>query len=139
MGRIMPSINLITPPDKLFNNNYNILLIYPSDTVKTEFQEIISNWNEDLNVYIYQLENTEHNFDWLLSTCKMCDTVIFDIDNSDVELKQLASYIVANSNTYWLTNSANPVYNILSVNRIYDLKFLCKGDNIEQQTTQNEE
>lgn len=132
----MPSINLITPPDKLFNNNYSILLIYPSDTIKTEFQEIISKWTNDLNVYIYQLEESEHNFDWLLSTCKMCDVVIFDIDNSGAELKQLASYIVANSNTYWLTDSANTVYNVLSVNRIYDLKFLYKGDNVEQQTTQ---
>lgn len=127
----MPRINLITPPDKLHNNCYSILLIYPSEPLKDDFQRIISEWDNDLNVYIYQLQETEHNFDWLLSVCKMSDVVIFDIDNSDTEVRKLASYIVANSNTYWLTNEAQPVYTMLSVNRIYNLSFLNQGDQVE--------
>jgi len=135
----MPSINLITPPDKVFNNARSVLLIYPSKTVKNDFQNIVSSWEEDCNVYIYNLDQTEHNIDWLLSVCKISDAVIFDIDNSDVEIKKLASFIVANPNTYWLTGEADPVYNMLSVNRIYDLSFLKIGDKVEQQTSETKE
>ena len=46
-------INLITPPDKLFNLNPGYLLIKPSTKVKMQFQQILSQVDEDLNVYIY--------------------------------------------------------------------------------------
>ena len=45
-------INLITPPDKLFNLNPGYLLIKPSTKVKMQFQQILSQVDEDLNVYI---------------------------------------------------------------------------------------
>jgi hypothetical protein len=124
----MPNITVITPPDKIFNNNKSVLLIYPSDTLKSDFQTLIQDWNINFNLYIYSLEETEHNIDWLLSLCKIADYVIFDIDNSTVDVRKLASYIIANTNTYWLTNEANTVYNNISVNRIYDLSFLNEGD-----------
>lgn len=124
----MPKINLITPPDKLFNNNLDILLIYPSDPVKNDLQEIIKDWEIDLNIYVYQQDKEEHNLDWLLSVSKFARYTIFDIDNSDARVKALAAYIIANSNTYWLTKEADPVYSIVSVNRIYDLAFLKEGE-----------
>lgn len=127
----MPNITVITPPDKLHNNNQSILLIYPSSGLKQAFQDIVQDWKLDFNLYLYNLEDTEQNLDWLLTVCKISDIVIFDIDNSSSQVRNLASYIVANSNTYWLTNELDPVYNNLSVNRIYDLTFLQKGDIID--------
>ena len=35
-----PVLNLITPPDKLFNNNKSFLLMNPSDIVKEQFNEM---------------------------------------------------------------------------------------------------
>lgn len=125
----MPNITVITPPDKLFNNNKTILLIYPSDTLKTEFQTVVQDWEIDFNLYIYALEPTEHDFDWLLTVSKLSDIVIFDIDNSASEVRDLTSYLVANTNTFWLTNSIDPVYNKLSMNRIFDLSFLKQGED----------
>ncbi len=133
----MPNITLITPPDKVFNFNQSILLIYPSETLKQEFQTLVQDWDIDFNLYIYNLESTEHNFDWLLSMVKIADTVIFDIDNSTSEIRDLASYIItANLHTYWLTNAAKPVYNNISINRVYDLTFLKGEMNGVQQQSQ---
>lgn len=123
----MPNIAVITPPDKLFNNDPSILLIYPSEDIKHSFQTQIQDLDVDLNVYYYNLDYTEHNLDWLLSVAKMSDLVIFDVDNSTPEVRNLASYIIANSNTYWLTNDPSPVYTYLSVKRIYDLTFITEG------------
>lgn len=124
----MPNITVITPPDKLHNNNKSILLIYPSTNLKQEFQTLIQDWEADFNLYLYTLEDTEQNIDWLLTVTKLCDLVIFDIDNSASDVRNLASYIIANTNTYWLTNTPDPVYNYLSVNRVYDLSFIKEGD-----------
>ena len=38
-------IILITPPDKIFNQNYSIALIYPSDAVKQQAQDILASTN----------------------------------------------------------------------------------------------
>lgn len=124
----MPNITVITPPDKVFNHNKSILLIYPSDSLKHEFQSKVQDWNSDFNLYLYNLDDTEHNLDWLLSMSKIADYVILDIDNSTAKVKELASYIVAGTNTYWLTKELDPVYNNISVNRVYDLTFLTEGD-----------
>lgn len=124
----MPNIAVITPPDTLHNFDLNILLIYPSETLKYEFQTQVQDWETNFNLYLYTQESTEHDLDWLLSRVKSCDVTIFDIDNSTPEVRTLASYIVANSNTYWLTNEANPVYNHLSAKRVYELSFLNRKD-----------
>ena len=123
----MPNIAVITPPDRLHNLDVNIMLIYPSEDLKKAFQTQIQDWSINFNLYLYNQESTEHDLDWLLTQVKFCDLTIFDIDNSSSEVRDLASYIVANSNTYWLTNSPNPVYNKLSIKRVYDLSFLEEG------------
>lgn len=125
----MPDIHLITPPDKLYNNSLDILLIYPNKDIKSQLQSYISNWTQSLNIYVYELDPAEENIDWLLGVARMSDIVIFDIDNSSPNVRKLASFIVANSNTYWLTNEAQSVYNNISVKRIYDLSFLEKEEN----------
>ena len=57
----------------------------------------------------------------------MCDQTIIDLDHCDSQVRDLASYIIAQSNTLWLTNAVETVYNKLSINRIYDLQQLTEG------------
>jgi len=132
----MHKITLITPPDKIFNKDYTFLLIYPSNELKEQFQRVIAYADLPITVYRYEQEKDEHSIDWLLSVCKIAHTVILDIDNSPPEIRDLASYIISNSNTYWLTNSNSSYYNKLSINRVYNLDFIQQliGDYIEAQT-----
>ena len=57
-------ITLITPPDKLFNMNLSYLLIKPSTQVKEQFQIILSQILEDVNVFVY--DEDDHDIGWLL-------------------------------------------------------------------------
>lgn len=125
-GKNVPKLNLITPPDKLFNECYSILLIYPSDATKDELQEHIKLQDRDVNVYLYNQDDHEQDLDWLLSVCHIVDVVVLNLDNSSPEVRKLASYIISKSNTYWLTNEANPLYTMLSVKQIYNLDFLTQ-------------
>ena len=101
----MPQIKVITPPDLLHNSDPSILLIYPSSALKEEFQNTVQHWDLSFNLYIYSPQANDHNLDWLLSLVKMCDQ----------------------TNTLWLTNAVETVYNKLSINRIYDLQQLTEG------------
>ena len=53
----MPDITLITPPDKLLNNNPSVLLVNPSDNIKNDFNESIKNISADINIYLYEGNN----------------------------------------------------------------------------------
>jgi len=120
----MHKITVITPPDKVFNNNFSFLLIYPNSDVKQQFQQLIANIDHPFNVYYYEQEELDHNVDWLLSLVKMTECVIFDVDNTPAKIRTLASYIIAQNNTFWLTNDNDTYYNKLSTNRIYNLDFI---------------
>ena len=123
----MPQIKVITPPDILHNSDPNILLIYPSAELKEEFQTIIQDWDINFNLYIYSQPVHDHDLDWLLTLVKMCDKTIMDLDQCDSQVRELASYIISHTDTYWLTNAVETVYNKLSMNRIYDLQQLKEG------------
>lgn len=127
----MPNITVVTPPDKVHNFNKSMLLIYPDEAIKDQLQTLVQDVDADFNLYLYQLEDTEQNLEWLLDMVKLCDKVIFNIDTSSPQVRQLASYIVAHTNVFWLTNAAETVYTTLSNNRVYDLSFLNKGDFCE--------
>lgn len=115
-------IVLITPPDKIFNQNRSTLLIYPSKTLKKEAQDILAESKTSQNIYMYEVEDGyEHDVDWLLSVAKFCETVVIDIDNCHKDIKMLASYLVSLPHTYWLTAEDTVCYNKLSPNRIYGL------------------
>lgn len=135
----MSHIRVITPPDKIFSNNLKFLLIYPTDLVKNQFQDQIMLFDENFDVYIYDVSQNEqreydHDIDWLLSMSLISDVIIMDVDNCPSIVRDLASYIIANSNTFWLTNSTNNVYNKLSNNRVFTFDFLESyiGEQLEQ-------
>jgi|TARA_X000000950_G_scaffold104554_1_gene131806 hypothetical protein len=119
----MSDITVITPPDKIFNEKINIFLLYPSNKIKTDLQDILAEITTKVNVYIYEKKD-EHDVDWLLSVQKMSDISIIELDQLPNEIKQIESYLISQSNTYWLTKGDNIWYNKLNVNRVYDLHFL---------------
>jgi len=128
----LKKINIVTPPDMLFNDSMQLLLVYPSKQLQDEIQNnFLSITEEDINLYVYDKPiqvNTE--VDWLLSVFKQCDMAIVDVDNTSSWARDLLSYMIAKNKTYWLTNSQDSVYNSLSNNKVYNLDFLSiTGDN----------
>jgi hypothetical protein len=130
----MTKINVITAPDKLFNDNYKLLLIFPSKQLLNEIQNRILTRVSFLDLYIYDKPN--YNSDdivWMLDTFKAADCVIIDVDNSAAYCRDLFSYLIAKPKTYWLTNAVDCVYNHISNNRLQDLNILSTiGDQIEE-------
>ena len=132
-------INLITPPDKLFNLNMGYLLVKPSLYVKQQFQTILSHNIEEINVFIY--DDNEHDVDWLLSVANQCDVTIIDIDNCDPTTKLFVTYLLAQPNTHYITNDEITPYGLISKNRIYNLDWIVaqvtdedEGENDENDT-----
>jgi len=114
-------IVLITPPDKIFNQNRNVLFIHPNAGIKEQANNILQKHQNPLNLYIYEQDNESHDIDWLLTVAKFSDVVVIDVDNSPLQIRMLASYIISLPQTYWLTIEDDMCYNKLSNKRIYGL------------------
>ena len=130
----MKNINIITPPDKLFNDAVQVLLIFPSKELQESVQKhLFVDIEQDINVYIYEQEvSSDIDLDWLLTVFKMSELTIIDVDNVQPYLRDMLSYMIAKPKTFWLTKGENRVYNKLSNNRFNDFKFLSKlGGNFE--------
>ena len=137
----MSDLTVVTPPDTLLTNNVSFLLIYPDRDVKDEFQNLIVKFEESFTTYIYETpelpedvdigdtkvkKQDVHDIDWLLKHCHIANNVIIDLDNCPPRIKDLASYIIANTNTFWLTKAPDMYYNKLSNKRIYHLDYLTE-------------
>ena len=130
----MSKINIVTPPDLLFNDSLQLLLVHPSEQLQNDLQDtFLAKTNADVNLYVYNKSvKVTEEVEWLLSIFKQCNVAILDIDNSTAWVRDLASYMIAKNKTYWLTNGHDSVYNSLSNNRVYNLDFLSTiGDNFE--------
>jgi hypothetical protein len=110
----------------LFNDSYQLLLVYPSKQLQNQLQDTFLNSTPlGVNVYYYDKPNyAKEDTDWLINIFKMCNTAIIDVDNTAAWARLLLSYMIAKPKTYWLTNSQDTVYNSLSNNRVYNLDFL---------------
>lgn len=117
-------INIITPPDKLFNLNMGYLLVKPSVYVKQQFQAILSQNIEEINVFVY--DESEHDIDWLLSVANQCDVTIIDVDNCDPITQKFITYLLAQPNTHYITNDELTPYGLINKNRIYDLEAIVR-------------
>ena len=125
-------INVITPPDKLFNLNMGYLLVKPSLHVKQQFQTILSQNIEEINVFIY--DDDEFDIDWLLSVANQCDVTIIDIDNCDQITHSFVTYLLAQPNTHYITTDEITPYGLINKNRIYNLDGI-----VEQMMNNNNE
>ena len=120
-------LNLITPPDILYNKTKSILLIHPSKTVKEQLNDILKDVQQDIDIYLYESED-EH--EWVLNLHRICNLVIIDIDNCPSSTRDAVSYFIGFSNTFWLTNGDNMYYNKISNNRIFNLDWI--GGKLEK-------
>ena len=117
-------ITVITPPDKLFNLTLSYLLVKPSMHVKQQFQTILSQSIDDLNVFIFDQDDTD--ISWLLSVAQQADVVIVDVDNCDPITKQFITFMIAQPNAHYITNDELTPYNLISKNRIYSLDSIVE-------------
>jgi hypothetical protein len=117
-------ITVITPPDKLFNLTLSYLLVKPSNHVKQQFQAILSQSIDDLNVFIY--DEADNDISWLLSVVHQTDVVIIDVDNCDPVTKQFVTFMISQPYVHYITNDEITPYNLISKNRIWDLDFIVE-------------
>lgn len=117
-------ITVITPPDKLFNLTLSYLLVKPSTHVKQQFQSILSHSIDDLNVFIYDQEETDVS--WLLSVAHQADVVIVDVDHCDETTKKFVTFMLAQPNAHYITSDEITPYNLISKNRIYNLDWIAE-------------
>lgn len=129
-------ITLITPPDKLFNLALSYLLVNPSNLVKEQFQAILKNSIDDINVFIYDQNDTD--VEWLLSVAQQVDVVVVDIDNCDAVSKMFVSYLLAQPNCHYVTTDEVTPYNLINKNRIYDLAQIVEQFSEEDDDEQDE-
>lgn len=121
----MTKINVITPPDVLHNQAASFFLICPNAQLRAQFQKILENLQITCNIYLYDPQTEdERNYDWLLNIAKMADYVIINLDDMPVVERNLSSFLISLPNSFYLTNDEVTPYNMLSVNRIYDLDWL---------------
>ena len=132
----MSDIVVVTYPDKVYNDNHNLLLIGCSSYYKTELQKILAKEVPPVNVYIYdslhdrtsgdtnyEIEH-RHQHQYLLDIINMSDTILIDIDNCDSELVSIVSYVLGKTKSFWLTKGENMFYNTINTNRIYNIDFI---------------
>jgi hypothetical protein len=124
-------ITVITPPDKLFNLTLSYLLVKPSVHVKQQFQTILSHSLDDLNVFIYDQEETDVS--WLLGVAQQVDIVIVDVDNCDETTKKFVTFMLAQPNAHYITSDEITPYNLISKNRIYNLDWIAEQLNDEEE------
>lgn len=120
-------INLITPPDSLFNHNASYLLIKPSTKLKMQFQTLLSSTVEDVNVYIYDID--EADIAWMLNAASHADVIIVDIDNCDPITKNFISLLLSQQNVYYMTNDEITPWNLINRNRIFNLDWIIETLN----------
>jgi hypothetical protein len=132
-------INLITPPDKLFNLNLSYLLVKPSMNVKQQFQTVLSHNLDELNVFIY--DEKDNDIGWLLSVAMQADITVIDVDNCDPTTKLFITFMLAQPNTHYITNDELTPYGLISKNRIYNLDAIVASlteEDEEDDDTQGE-
>lgn len=122
----MNKINIVTAPDQLFNDSFEMLLLYPNTTLQNELQQkFLTHFEDDTNIYLYDKDRYDaEEIDWVLRIFKSVDVVIADIDNTAPFFRDLMAYMIGKNKTYWLTNSEKSVYNHISKQQIYNLDFL---------------
>ena len=130
-------ITVITPPDKLFNLSLGYLLVKPSLHVKEQFQTILSQSIDDINVFIYDEQETD--ISWLLGVAMQVDIIIVDVDNCDPITKQFVTFLVAQPNAHYITNDELTPYNLITKNRIYNLDWIVEQLQAEQGGDDDEE
>jgi hypothetical protein len=101
------------------------LLVWPKNEILEQFQNLVINWTQTINLYLYSPEEeVDYDVSWVLDISKQVDYVILDLDNMDSQTKNFASYLISYPNVFYLTNDELTPYNLLSTNRIFNLDWI---------------
>lgn len=130
-------INLITPPDSLFNSNISYLLVKPSTKLKIQFQTILSAIDEEINVYIY--DNDVVDVQWMLNAANNVDVIIVDVDNCDDVTRSFVALLLSLPITHYLTEDEITPWSLISRNRIYNLDWLVDQIKAAAEEDDNED
>lgn len=112
-------INLISPPDTLFNNNFTFALL---NTTPAE-QEQVSMWlakngrDEEINVHVY---NNDTNPVWLLNIANAKNPTYINLDNTSDVSVHYTSYILSMGQSYYYTADKNSesIYKLINNNHL---------------------
>ena len=128
----MPNkINLITPPDNLYNHNFSLNLINTTDAEKEKISNYLGKQKDDREINLYAYTN-ENNPTWLLNKVNGEIKTYINLDNTSDISVQYTSYILSKSNVYYYTEDKNmkEVYSLISTNNVTDINnFLDKVYN----------
>ena len=69
----MNKINIVTAPDQLFNDSFEILLLYPNKTLQNELQQkFLAQVDYDVNIYLYDKDRYDADeLDWAMQIFKI--------------------------------------------------------------------
>jgi hypothetical protein len=126
------SIKIITPPDLIFDQAESILIVCPSTELKKSLEEYLVNHEDAVNIYLF---NNETNIKWLLTTAKMSDIIIVDIDNCDENVSHFLGYLLTLPNTYYKCEHKKVEWELINQNRFFDFPNILK-DSDERQSVQ---
>ena len=80
----MPKVNLITPPDQMYNQNISILLIDPKDDIKNDFNNVLKTNTNDINLYLWETQIDHNDYKWLIQVINSVDKIIIDLQHPSV-------------------------------------------------------
>jgi len=128
----MHKINVITPPDIIYNKNFKIFLICGNTNDRLDLKNIVEPLTAGLDIYLFE-EPDYHQIDWLLNVHRLADLCIINLDMVPTDLKLLQSYLISFNHTYYITRAEFLGFNKISVNRIYGVKEVSSfiGDHVE--------
>jgi hypothetical protein len=113
-------------------------LLNPSVTVKEQFNDMLKELS-DAPINLYLSEN-EDDIAWVLDVAQSVNYIIIDIDNTK-ESQWVIGHLLSFDKTYYLTNQAEMQYNILNINRVYDIRQIAEGENyfvkVQQRQTED--
>jgi len=112
-------LNLITPPDNLFNFNPGYLIVKPSPALKLQVKQFFNAAGDDINVYIFDENDTD--LQWLLSCSRMSDIIVIDIDHCDEITKNFVSFMLIHPRSFYITNDEDSPWKLISKRRIYEM------------------
>lgn len=112
-------LHLITPPENLFNFNPSYLLVKPSPDIKMQVKNFLSNCEDDVNVYIFDGEDTD--IQWMLACSRMSDIIVIDVDHCDEITKNFISFMLIHPKSFYITADDDSPWSLISRNRIYSI------------------
>ena len=120
-------VNIISPPDNLFNQSPGYLLVRPTKVMMLEFQQILSDGQDDVNIFVF--DETENDISWLLSVSHQVGFIIINIDNCDDKVRPFISLMLMHPNSCYISSNDDTPWELINRNRIYDVNDIFEYIN----------